>query len=255
VASVDTLKKRILAKGNLPNHIAIIMDGNGRWARKRGLPRTVGHKYGVKAVKKVVRAAGEIGIKYLTLYTFSTENWKRPKKEVSAIMNLLYETTRRELNELLENNVRLITTGDIEALSPRRRKMLKEAIDRTAKDTGLTLNLALNYSGRFEILQAVKNIAMDFAGGGFKVDDIDEKLFASYLQTNGLPDPDLLIRTSGEMRISNFLLWQTSYTELYVTDVLWPDFDEIDFYKAIIDFQSRERRFGRVKRSKKSKGP
>lgn len=254
MTSVDTLKKRILAKGNLPNHIAIIMDGNGRWARKRGLPRTVGHKYGVEAVKKVVRAAGEIGIKYLTLYTFSTENWKRPKKEVSAIMNLLYETTRRELNELLENNVRLITTGDIEALSPRRRKMLKEAIARTAKDTGLTLNLAINYSGRFEILQAVRNIATDFARGGFKVDDIDEKLFASYLQTNGLPDPDLLIRTSGEVRISNFLLWQTSYTELYITDVLWPDFDETDFYEAIIDFQGRERRFGQVRRSEVSKG-
>lgn len=255
MASIATLKKRVLEKGNLPNHIAIIMDGNGRWARKRGLPRTVGHKHGVKAVKKVVRAAGEIGIKYLTLFIFSTENWKRPKKEVSAIMNLLYETTRRELNELLENNVRLITTGDIEAFSPRRRKMLKEAIARTAKDTGLTLNLALNYSGRFEILQAVKNIAVDFAGGAFKADDIDERLFASYLQTKSLPDPDLLIRTSGEMRISNFLLWQTSYTELYVTDVLWPDFDEVDFYEAIIDFQGRERRFGRIKRSKKSKGP
>jgi undecaprenyl diphosphate synthase len=254
VISIDTLKKRILKQGELPNHIAIIMDGNGRWAKKRGLPRTVGHKYGVKAVKKIVRAAGEIGIKYLTLYTFSTENWKRPKKEVSAIMNLLYETTRRELNELLENNVRLITTGDIEALSPRRRKMLKEAIARTASDTGLTLNLALNYSGRFEILQAVKNIAVDYAGGVFKIDNIDEKLFSSYLQTNGLPDPDLLIRTSGEMRISNFLLWQTSYTELYITDVLWPDFDEVDFYNAIVDFQNRERRFGRVKRTKKSKG-
>ncbi|RKX18924.1 MAG: isoprenyl transferase [Candidatus Zixiibacteriota bacterium] len=254
MSSINTLKKQILSQGELPNHIAIIMDGNGRWAKKRGLPRTVGHKYGVKAVKKVVRAAGEIGIKYLTLYTFSTENWKRPKKEVSAIMNLLYETTRRELNELLENNVRLITTGDIEALSPRRRKMLKEAIALTANDTGLTLNLALNYAGRFEILQAVKNIAVDYAKGAFKIDDIDGELFSSYLQTNGLPDPDLLIRTSGEMRISNFLLWQTSYTEMYITDVLWPDFDEKEFYRAIIDFQGRERRFGRVKRAKKSKG-
>lgn len=249
MASTEYLKKHILKKGDPPNHIAIIMDGNGRWARKRGLPRTAGHKKGVEAVKKIVRAAGEINISYLTLYTFSTENWKRPKKEVSAIMNLLYETTRRELNELLENNVRLITTGDIEALSSRRREMLKEAIARTSQNTGLTLNLALNYSGRLEILQAVKKIAQDYSAGEFNVDDIDEKFFSTYLQTNGLPDPDLLIRTSGEMRISNFLLWQMSYTELYVTDVLWPDFDEKDFYKAIIDFQSRERRFGRVKKS------
>jgi len=198
MASVDQLKDQIMEKGNLPVHIAIIMDGNGRWARSRGLPRTAGHEQGVKAVKKVVRAAGNIGLPYLTLYTFSTENWKRPKSEVSAIMKLLYRTTRRELNELLENNVRLITTGDID-----------------------------------------KN--------KLKADDIDEKKFTDYLQTNGLPDPDLLIRTSGELRVSNFLLWQMAYTEIYVTDVLWPDFGEKDFYQAIIDFQRRERRFGKVK--------
>jgi undecaprenyl diphosphate synthase len=247
VASIESLKRQVLAKENLPAHVAIIMDGNGRWARQRGLPRTAGHKYGVKAVKKVVRAAGDIDLKYLTLFTFSTENWNRPKSEVSAIMNLLYETTRRELNELLENNVRLITTGDIESLSPKRRDMLKDAISRTSGNTGLTLNLALNYSGRLEIIQAVKHIAADIAAGKMKSDELDERQFSKYLLTDGLPDPDLLIRTSGEMRISNFLLWQMSYTELYVTDILWPDFDEAAFYKALSDFQKRERRFGRVK--------
>jgi undecaprenyl diphosphate synthase len=247
MASIDQLKDQIMEKGNLPVHIAIIMDGNGRWARSRGLPRTAGHEQGVKAVKKVVRAAGNIGLPYLTLYTFSTENWKRPKSEVSAIMKLLYRTTRRELNELLENNVRLITTGDIDALSPSRRDILKDAMARTANNTGLTLNLALNYSGRYEILRAVRNIASDIDKNKLKADDIDEKKFTDYLQTNGLPDPDLLIRTSGELRVSNFLLWQMAYTEIYVTDVLWPDFGEKDFYQAIIDFQRRERRFGKVK--------
>lgn len=247
MASIESLKRQVLAKGNLPAHVAIIMDGNGRWARQRGLPRTAGHKYGVKAVKKVVRAAGDIGIKYLTLFTFSTENWNRPKSEVSAIMNLLYETTRRELNELLENNVRLITTGDIESLLPKRRDMLKDAIARTSANTGLTLNLALNYSGRLEIIQAVKHIADDIASGVLNPNNLDELQFSKYLLTDGLPDPDLLIRTSGEMRISNFLLWQMSYTELYVTDILWPDFDEAAFYNALSDFQKRERRFGRVK--------
>jgi undecaprenyl diphosphate synthase len=247
MAALDDLKEQVLAKGNLPVHIAIIMDGNGRWARSRGLPRTAGHEQGVKAVKKVVRAAGDIDIRYLTLYTFSTENWKRPKSEVSAIMKLLYRTTRRELNELLENNVRLITTGDIDALSPSRRDILKDAMKRTAGNTGLTLNLALNYSGRYEILRAVKNIALDIQAKKLNPEEINELKFTDYLQTNGLPDPDLLIRTSGERRVSNFLLWQMAYSEIYVTDVLWPDFGEADFYQAILDFQRRERRFGEVK--------
>ncbi|MCD6160870.1 MAG: isoprenyl transferase [candidate division Zixibacteria bacterium] len=254
MSPIEAQKEQILAKDNLPEHVAIIMDGNGRWARSRGLPRTVGHKNGVKTVKKIVRAAGDIGLSYLTLFTFSTENWKRPKSEVSAIMNLLYETTRRELNELLEKNVRLITTGDIEELSKSRRDILKDAMERTSNNTGLTLNLALNYSGRHEIILAVKKIANDAADGKLKSDNIDEKLFAKYLQTNGIPDPDLLIRTSGERRLSNFLLWQTSYTEMYITDVLWPDFNENDFYRAIIDFQERERRFGRIKQTQESKG-
>lgn len=251
---VDELKDRVVANGNIPAHIAIIMDGNGRWACARGLPRTAGHEEGVKAVKRIVRAAGNINLPYLTLYTFSTENWKRPKHEVSAIMRLLARTTRNELNELLENNVKLITTGDIEALSPARRDILKDAIKRTANNTGLTLNLALNYSGRYEIMQAVKHIAEDVESRKLKPSDLDENSFVGYLQTNGLPDPDLLIRTSGELRISNFLLWQMAYTEIYVTDVLWPDFAEEDFFKAILDYQSRDRRFGKVKTIDPPKG-
>ena len=244
--TLDNLRSKVESGSNLPVHVAIIMDGNGRWAKKRGLPRTAGHRAGVKAVKRVVRIAGEIGVEYLTLYTFSTENWKRPKREVSAIMRLLEETTRRELSELLENNVRLIATGDIERLPEKRREVLVDAINKTTNNTGLVLNLALNYSGRNEIIEAVKKIAQDVAVGRIKPDSINDGLFATYLQTNGLPDPDLLIRTSGEMRISNFLLWQTSYTELYVTDVLWPDFSEDDFLQALLVYQSRERRFGKI---------
>jgi undecaprenyl diphosphate synthase len=243
---VIKLKENILKKGNLPAHIAIIMDGNGRWARRRGLPRTAGHKAGVKAVKRVVRAAGELGIRVLTLFTFSQENWKRPRSEVSAIMKLLYETTKREINELNENNVKLITTGRIEELSPRRRQILQEAMEKTRDNTGLILNLALNYGGRTEILDAVKRIASDVRENRLNPDELNEERFSGYLYTNGLPDPDLLIRTSGEMRISNFLLWQTSYTELYVTDILWPNFRAKDFYEAIWDYQNRQRRFGRV---------
>jgi undecaprenyl diphosphate synthase len=243
---IEDFKIKILKKGNLPSHIAIIMDGNGRWAKRRGLPRTAGHRAGVKAVKKVVRAAGDVGISVLTLFTFSQENWKRPKSEVSAIMKLLYETTKKEINELDENNVRLITTGRIEELSPRRKQILREAMERTKDNTGLVLNLALNYGGRTEILDAVKKISQDAKKGKLDPEKLNEEVFAQYLYTDGLPDPDLLIRTSGEMRISNFLLWQTSYTELYVTDVLWPNFTAKDFYEAIWDYQNRERRFGRI---------
>jgi undecaprenyl diphosphate synthase len=242
----EKLKEKILEKGNLPAHVAIIMDGNGRWAKRRGLPRTAGHQAGVKAVKRVVRAAGDLGISVLTLFTFSQENWKRPKSEVSAIMKLLYETTKREINELDQNNVKLITTGRIEELSPQRRQILQEAMEKTKDNTGLVLNLALNYGGRTEILDAVKKIAADVRENRLNPDELDERRFSGYLYTNGLPDPDLLIRTSGEMRISNFLLWQTSYTELYVTDILWPNFTAKDFYEAIWDYQNRQRRFGRV---------
>lgn len=244
--SEEELKEKILHKGNIPRHIAIIMDGNGRWAQKRGLPRSAGHAAGVKTVKRIVEAAGEIKVSILTLFTFSTENWERPKSEVAAIMKLLYDATRQEMKELEEKNVRLITTGRIDQLSFQRRNILKKAIRRTKNNTGLVLNLALNYSGRMEIIDAVKKLAADVKSNKIRPNQIDENLFHDYLYTDGLPDPDLLIRTSGEMRLSNFLLWQSAYTELYVTDVLWPDFSEKDFYLAIWDYQNRERRFGKV---------
>ncbi len=246
MADNTALKTKILKKGNLPEHIAIIMDGNGRWAKRRGLPRIMGHRAGVKTVRRIVEASTEIGVKVLTLFTFSIDNWKRPSYEVSSIMNLLYETTRQELEELIENNIRLIAIGRLGELSSKEKQMLEKAIHQTRGNTGLVLNLALNYGGRTEILDAVKKIALDVKEGKLKTEQINEQLFYGYLYTDGLPDPDLLIRTSGEMRISNFLLWQTSYTELYLTDVLWPDFSVRDFYTAIWDYQNRERRFGRI---------
>ena len=242
-------RTRVLRKGNLPAHVAVIMDGNGRWARRRGLPRTAGHRAGVKTVKRIVTAAGEVGIKYLTLYTFSEENWTRPKSEISAIMRLLYETTKNELRDLLAKNVKLIATGRIEALSPRRREALQDAILQTRDNTGIVLNLALSYSGRTEILDACRALARLAQEGKLDPSRLTESDLRSHLYTNGLPDPDLLIRTSGEMRLSNFLLWQTAYTELYVTDVLWPDFSEEDFFRAVWEYQSRERRFGGVARA------
>ena len=244
--AAEQLAKLILKRGNLPGHVAVIMDGNGRWAQKRGLPRTVGHRAGVKAVKRVVQAASRINIGYLTLYTFSSENWKRPKGEVSAIMKLLYDTTKREMRELVKNNVRLITTGKIEELPHSRRQILEKAIQATSQNTGLTLNLALNYSGREEIIEAVRTLSRLVKENGLQPNQINEQLFSQHLYTKSLPDPDLLIRTSGEMRLSNFLLWQTSYTELYITEILWPDFAEEDFFRAIQDYQSRERRFGQL---------
>jgi len=250
VSATDRLLKRIIERGNLPRHVAIIMDGNGRWANKRDLPRTAGHKEGVKAVKRVVEAAVEAKIKALTLYAFSVENWRRPRMEVAAIMHLLYETTKREMREMVENNIRLTASGDLDGLSTRRRQILRKAIEKTRHNTGMVLNLALNYSGRAEILQAVRRIASDVSARRLTIGDIDESRFAGYLQTDGLPDPDLLIRTSGEYRLSNFLLWQTSYTELYITDTLWPDFGRADFFAALDDYQKRERRFGRVVESK-----
>jgi undecaprenyl diphosphate synthase len=242
---------RLRAGPALPRHVAIIMDGNGRWAERRGQPRTAGHRAGVQAVKRVVTAAADAGLSFLTLYAFSVENWGRPKREISALMRLLYQTTKRELREMAENNIRLMATGDTDALPASQREAVREAIERTQDNTGLVLNLALNYGGRAEILHAVRQIANRVADGTLDPDLIDEGIFSEHLQTNGLPDPDLLIRTSGERRLSNFLLWQTSYTELYVTDTLWPDFAAADFYAALLDYQSRERRFGRVSNSRK----
>jgi undecaprenyl diphosphate synthase len=245
--SIEQIKKRIEAHPErIPEHVAIIMDGNGRWAALRNKPRTFGHEAGVKAVREVVKASAEIGIKYLTLYTFSVENWKRPKAEVDALMSLLSRTTRRELKELIKNDVKLITIGRINALSPARRMVLADAVRRTRDNKGLVLVLALNYGGRTEILDAVKAIGNAIKGGVLDIQDIDEKLFSDFLYTATIPDPDLLIRTSGEMRISNFLPWQTSYTELHIIDTLWPDFGRKELFEAVMEYQGRERRFGEV---------
>ncbi len=236
----------IKESGKCPVHVAIIMDGNGRWAAKQGLPRTDGHAAGVRAVRKVVEAASEVGVKYLTLYTFSVENWNRPKEEIASLMRLLADTTLRELDDLMRNNVRLITTGRIRELALMERKVLQAAVKKTAGNTGLTLNLALNYGGRTEIVDAIRAIVRDIKKGILAERRIDEAMIAEYLYTAGLPDPDLLIRTSGEMRLSNFLIWQTSYTEIYITNTLWPDFGRADFLAALKDYIRRDRRFGRV---------
>jgi len=243
----DELKGQILqVPERIPGHVAIIMDGNGRWAALRNKPRTFGHEAGVRAVKKVVKAAGEVGIKYLTLYTFSVENWKRPRSEVSALMSLLSRATRSELDELVKNDVKLRTIGRINGLPSSRQKVLQNAVEKTRNNQGLVLTLALNYGGRSEILDAVKAIANSVRAGIVDIPDISDELFSDFLYTAGLPDPDLLIRTSGEMRISNFLLWQTSYTELYIIDTLWPDFGRQELFEAVASFQKRERRFGKV---------
>lgn len=235
-----------LNTNQLPNHVAIIMDGNGRWAKKKGNIRIFGHKNGVKAVKDVVEASVELGVKYLTLYAFSTENWNRPKIEVNALMSLLVSTINSELKTLNKNNVRLLAIGNLESLPKNVNKELKEAIENTAGNTGLSLVLALSYSSRWEITDAAKKIATDIAKQKIRIEDINENLFSTYLTTEAIPDPELLIRTSGELRISNFLMWQMAYTELYFIDTLWPDFTKNEYYKAIYEFQHRERRFGKT---------
>ena len=227
---------------NLPKHIAITMDGNGRWAKSKGKLRIFGHKNGVKAVRDTVEGAAEIGIKYLTLYAFSSENWNRPEKEVNALMTLLVSAINKETKTLMDNNIRLSTIGDINKLPSKAQKELQEAISKTKDNTRMTLVLALSYSGRGEILIAVKNIIKD----GKEPEEINEATFQQYLTTKSVPDPELLIRTSGEYRISNFLLWQIAYSELYFTDTLWPDFRRADLYKAILNYQTRERRFGKT---------
>ena len=234
-----------IEKDKVPAHIAIIMDGNGRWAKKHFLKRAFGHKYGVRAVRKVVEACVQLGVKHLTLYAFSTENWNRPKFEIEALMNLLVSSLKKELPTFLENGVSLNTIGDIESLPIKCQKELSECIEKTRSENKLHLNLALSYSSKIEILNAVKEIVADNEKGKLNK-QIDEETFNSYLQTKGLPEPELMIRTSGEFRISNFLLWQMAYTELYFTEVLWPDFDENELYKAIYEYQKRERRFGKT---------
>ncbi len=231
---------------NLPKHIAIIMDGNGRWAKKSGNIRLIGHKKGVSTVNEIVTQSAKLGIKYLTLYTFSTENWSRPADEVSGLMDLLVSALEKNLNKLLKNNVILKTIGDISKLPPKTSKKLQDAIEQTAQNNGLTLILAINYSSRWEITEMAKQIASNTLNGTINPDEISQETINSYLSTKEIPDPELLIRTSGEYRISNFLLWQIAYTELYFTDTLWPDFSTNEFLKAIIDFQNRERRFGKI---------
>lgn len=229
---------------NLPQHIAIIMDGNGRWAQKHAFGRIIGHQKGTEAVRDIVRACCEIGIKYLTLYAFSVENWIRPAQEVDALMVLLDKYLRSELKEMLERDIRLTTIGNRSALPERINKSLTEVMEKTAPNRGMVLNLALSYSGRDEILRGINALISDMLLGNLPDDLITNEIFTSYLDTAALPDPDLLIRTSGEYRLSNFLLWQTAYTEFYFTEVLWPDFGRDDLLKAIIDYQKRERRFG-----------
>ena len=230
----------------LPQHIAIIMDGNGRWAKGKGKLRVFGHRNGVISVRDVVEGAGELGIKYITLYTFSSENWNRPKLEVSAIMELMISTIHKEINNFMKNNVRLNAIGDLKMLPEKAYRELTAAIDRTASNTGLVLTLALSYSSRKEIVQAAKNIASKVQRGELCLEEINEETFEDNLYTSGMPNPELLIRTSGEYRISNYLLWQIAYAELYFTPKLWPDFRREDLFEAIIDYQKRERRFGMI---------
>ena len=231
---------------NIPNHIAIIMDGNGRWAKEKGLPRIAGHKEGINSVRDITRICGEIGVNYLTLYTFSTENWNRPKKEVNALMSLLLSTIKKEVRELHKNNVKFSTIGNLSFLPKNTENGLKEGMALTKNNTGLNLILALNYGSRQEIIDSVINIVSMVKSGDIDISNIDETLFSSFLYTKNYPDPDLLIRTSGELRISNFLLWQCAYTEMYLTNTYWPSFREDELFKAILDFQSRERRYGKI---------
>ena len=233
-------------KYKLPSHIAVIMDGNGRWAKKKGAQRIFGHQNAVKAVRDISEGCAEMGIPYLTLYAFSTENWARPKAEVDGLMSLLVSTIRSEIDTLIENGIELNAIGNIESLPKECQGELQEAIQATKGNTKLKLTLALSYSGRWEIIQAVKNIAEKVKAGEMNVDSINEETFKMELSTHDLPDPELLIRTSGEMRISNFLLWQLAYTELYVTDVLWPDFRKKHLIQALESFSKRERRFGKI---------
>lgn len=240
----DLLEK--IDRNRLPNHIAIIMDGNGRWAKEQGQDRLFGHYHGVESVRNIVEGCAELGIGYLTLYAFSTENWDRPEYEVVGLMELLVKTIRAEVESLHKNNIRLHVIGDLNMLPTYAQKELQEALDYTAQNTGLNLIMALSYSGRWELINAVKNIAWEVKKGTLDVEEIDHTTMQRFLCTSAFPDPELMIRTSGEYRISNFLLYQLAYAELYFTNVRWPDFRKANLYEAILDFQSRERRFGKT---------
>lgn len=239
-------KNRDIDKDNLPGHIAIIMDGNGRWARRRGMPRSAGHKEGANTLRKIVTSCYNVGIKYLTVYAFSTENWTRPKSEVDSLMNLLFEYLKNADKEIGGKNIRIRVVGNVNGLPEKVRNEIARVTHKTQKNSGLNLIFALNYGGRDEITNAVKKIARDANNGKLKIDEINEQLVSSYMYTEGIPDPDLLIRPSGERRISNFLLWQCAYTEFWYSNILWPDFREDDLLKAIQDYQKRNRRYGGI---------
>ena len=238
----ELLKK--LNKDRIPAHVAIIMDGNGRWARKHGKKRIFGHKKGVETVRKIVEVSAEAGVKYLTIYAFSTENWRRSKNEVNYLMKLILDSLLKEIDELIKNNVVIRFIGTEEKLPGNYNKKVYETCKLSWQNTGLNLNVAMNYGGRREILEAVKKISQKVKDGKISVDDINEEMIANHLYTAGMPDPDLVIRTSGELRLSNYLIWQTAYSEFWFTDILWPDFTKADFITALLDYQSRERRFG-----------
>ena len=233
-------------KKKLPTHVAVIMDGNGRWAKKKGKHRIFGHKNGVTSVREITEAAAELGIKYLTLYAFSTENWNRPREEIDALMSLLVSSLSSEIKTLMKNNIRLLAIGDLKSLPSNVYKKLNSCIKKTAANTATSLVLAISYSSRWEIADAAKRIALEVSNGEINVEDINSDLLAKYINTLGIPDPDVLIRTSGEYRVSNFLLWQIAYSELYFTNTLWPDFRKNNFFEAILNFQNRERRFGKT---------
>lgn len=236
--------KELIDKGRIPTHVAIIMDGNGRWAKLRNQHRSYGHKEGVETVRNITKVAAEAGIKYLTLYTFSTENWNRPADEVAALMALLLDSIEEEI--FMKNNIAFRVIGDVERLPEAVRNRLNQCMERTAGNTRMTMVIALSYSSKWEITRAMKTIASEVKSGTLSVDSIDEDMIARHLSTNFMPDPDLLIRTGGELRLSNYLLWQCAYSELYFCDTFWPDFDEDAFYKAIYEYQQRERRFGKT---------
>lgn len=240
---LSTLKEQISPEA-LPAHVAIIMDGNGRWAKSRGLDRSAGHVEGVNTVRRITEIASELGIKYLTLYTFSTENWNRPKEEVDALMHLIVVAIERETPDLIKNNVRLTMIGDFDRMPPEAHDRLARCMEDTSHCTGLTLVLALSYSARWEITRAVRQIAAEVSAGHLTPDEINDDTISTHLTTAAIPDPDLLIRTGGDFRVSNFLLWQIAYSEIYVTDTYWPDFGKQQFCRTVIDYQRRERRFG-----------
>lgn len=243
----ESEKKEInLDMNRIPAHVAIIMDGNGRWAKERMLPRTMGHRAGMKNIKLVVEESSNLGIKYLTLYAFSTENWKRPMEEVNALMDLVVEFIDKEFDELHANKVKLNTIGDVSKLPEKSKRAILNAIEKTKNNTGLTLNIALNYGGRDELIKATKEISKLVSQGKLRIDDIDGKIISEHLYTKGMPDPDIIIRPSGELRLSNYLLWQSAYSEFWFSNINWPDFTKVDLRRAIFDFQQRNRRYGGV---------